>query len=175
MPHTDESEDEALSRQLRRALRLLPDAPPALQRRAIDLWRAPAPGLAQVARAALNHITAVLSFDSWKTPALASGMRSLRSPTRQLLFSASGRDIDLRITVLGAGYAVAGQILGPDESGQVELARLDTGAEPARQAALDALGEFRIEGLAPGSYALTLQLGGDEIVLPPIDVGEQAR
>ena len=175
MPHIDPPEDDALSRQLRRALQLLPDVPPALQRRAIDLWRAPRPGLAEVARAALNRIAAVLSFDSWNAPALAGGMRSLRSPTRQLLFSASGRDIDLRISPLAEGYAVAGQILGPDESGRVELARLGASADPARQAALDALGEFRIEGLAPGSYLVTLQLGGDEIVLPPIDVGEQGR
>ena len=175
MPHTDESEDEALSRQLRRALQLLPDAPPALQRRAIDLWQAPTPGLAQMAWAALTRITAVLSFDSWNAPALASGMRSLRSPTRQLLFSASGRDIDLRIAPLGRTYAVAGQILGPDETGRVELARLDAAADPARQASFDALGEFRIEGLARGTYVLTLQVGSDEIVLPPIDVGEPAR
>ena len=34
------------------------------------------------------------------------------------------------------------------------------------------MGEFRLEGIRRGTYVLTLRLGEDEIVLPPIDVGE---
>ncbi len=39
---------------------------------------------------------------------------------------------------------------------------------------LDALGEFRLDGLERGSYLLTLRVGTDEIVLPPILIGERA-
>ena len=60
----------------------------------------------------------------------------------------------------------------------VELARASgdgDGAASAQAAALDALGEFRLEGVRRGAYVLTLRLGDDEIVLPPIDVGERRR
>ena len=40
-------------------------------------------------------------------------------------------------------------------------------------AAVDFLGEFRLDGIRGGTYVLTLRLSGDEIVLPPIHVGER--
>jgi hypothetical protein len=177
--------DDELHRQLQRSVQALPDAPLHLQRAAIGLWPAAglsrAPGLVAMAQAVLTQISAVLSFDSWAVPAVAAGMRSLRSPTRHLLYSAQGRDIDLRISPNGtsatAGFVLAGQILGPDETGSVQLTALQDGkVGPAITPAthltqLDEMGEFRIEDLAPGSYALTLQVGGDAIVLPPLHVG----
>jgi hypothetical protein len=185
--------DDELHHQLQRAVQALPDAPLHLQRAAIGLWPAAPAGAASgvasgavlgvvaAARTALAQIAAVLSFDSWAVPAVAVGMRSLRSPTRHLLFSAQGRDIDLRISPSPVGsseasnaFVMAGQVLGPDESGSVQLTALQAGATGARQTlltALDEMGEFRIEGLAPGSYALTLQVGDDAIVLPPLQVG----
>ena len=177
MPHLDDLSDDELGRHLQRALRELPDAPPALQRAAIGLWP-PAPaalGLIGAAQALVQRIVGALTFDSWATPTLASGMRSLRSPTRQLLFSAGGRDIDLRITPADGAYSLAGQVLGPDETGRVELACLDAGSASARVAALDELGEFRLDGLAPGPYSLKLHLGGEEVLLPPFDLGEPLR
>jgi hypothetical protein len=137
-----------------------------------------------VARAALQQIAAVLTFDSWAAPALAAGMRSMRSATRQLLFSASGRDIDLRIDAMGDACSLTGQVLGPDEAGVVRVAFLGHGAgavagnaplAPDREAVLDSLGEFRVDGLAPGHYRLTLLVGDDEITLPQVQVGETAR
>jgi len=94
------------------------------------------------------------------------------------LFTAKGRDVDVRITPAAGHFALTGQILGPDESGVVELASASgegSGTESAKLATLDALGEFRLEGVRRGSYVLTLRLGEDEIVLPPIDVGEHRR
>jgi hypothetical protein len=177
--------DDELHHQLQRAVQALPDAPLHLQRAAIGLWpatpAAAASGVVARAQAALAQIAAVLSFDSWAAPAVAVGMRSLRSPTRHLLYSAQGRDIDLRISPSPVGsseasnaFVMAGQVLGPDESGSVQLTALQVGAAGAGQTrltALDEMGEFRIEGLAPGSYALTLQVGDDAIVLPPLRVG----
>ena len=172
--------DEAFCGEMRRALRELPDAPPALLAAAIGLWPAgatPAVTVADLARAAVRLVQAVLTFDSWSTGATALGMRSLRSPTRHLLFSAEGRDVDLRITPAAdpddpdGQYALSGQILGPDESGAIELLNLDTVDARPRTADLDTMGEFRLDGLAAGHYALTLNLGADRIVLPPMQVG----
>ena len=102
------------------------------------------------------------------------GMRSVASDTRHLLFSAQGRDIDLRISPAADQFALTGQILGPDEAGVIELAaRAHDGqkASGARIVPLDALGEFRLDGVPGGTYQMTLRMGGDEIVLPPIEVG----
>jgi hypothetical protein len=168
--------DDDLGAAVQRALHELPDAPAALQRAAVDLWLAPPPRLADVAVAALRLVSAVLRFDSWGAgqTAVAQGLRSLRSPTRHLLFSAEGRDVDLRIAPAAAGFALTGQILGPDECGAVELAAQDAAGGAARVVALDAMGEFRIDGLAAGGYVLTLKLGAEQIVLPALQVGEPA-
>lgn len=171
------ADEEVFVRRMRQAVAALPDVPPALEQRALALFTAaraasPAQQMAQAVQALLRPLTAWLTFDSWAASPLALGMRSLRSPTRHLLFSAEGRDIDLRIVPSAEEFALAGQILGPDESGQVHLLRLDDAAATPRTRALDDLGEFHLEGLAAGRYRLTLQLGGDEITLPPIEVGE---
>lgn len=189
--------DPALQQRARQAVRALPDAPAALQQVAISLWAAsplaqglpgqlanPAVGLpgrmaelAQAGLALVRHLAAVLQFDSWAAPAVAPGMRSLRSPTRHLLFSSAGRDIDLRIAPASQGYALSGQVLGPDEAGSVEL--FAEPAEPGDAAAqhageLDALGEFRIDGVAAGAWRLRLRIGSDLIALPTIEVGDAA-
>lgn len=205
MTDLDHLSDDELLRQLARATQALPLPPLALQRAVLAAFQAQAvaaphsaptgaaPRLADVARAAavaaqatLRHIAAVLSFDSWATPAAALGMRSVAAPTRHLLYSAMGRDIDLRIVAQaprsgdgsadepGREFALAGQILGPDADveGVVELSAHSAGLRQAHVTLLDALGEFRINGLRSGEHVLTLRLGSDEIVLPPIQVGD---
>lgn len=155
---------------LARAAAELPDAPPALVRAAIDLWQTARP---QSLAAIVRRVAAVLSFDSWTASPAAFGVRSLPADARHLLFSAEGRDIDLRIAPAADGFALTGQILGPDEAGEVRLMADAAGAQP-QVAALDALGEFRLEGVARGTYRLTLYVGGDEIALPPIEVGDRS-
>jgi hypothetical protein len=174
MTNQDPLSEEQFAQRVRQAVVALPDAPPALRRQAIDLWpkAAAQQPLREAAAAVLHQITALLSFDSWATPALAGGMRSVRAPTRHMLFSAMGRDIDLRITPAGSGYSLAGQILGPDEGGRIEVAA--TTGSGVHQARLDELGEFHIEGVAVGTYVLTLHMGTDAIVLPPVEVGPGA-
>lgn len=173
MTALDRLSDDDLLQRLHQAVRALPDAPAALQRAAIALWPLqPAGALAGLAQSALRQLAAVLSFDSWAAPALAPGMRSLRSTTRHLLFSSLGRDIDLRIAPAAGAFTLTGQILGPDEAGQIELAPLPDAAPAQHVSALDALGEFRIDGVARGHYRLSLRLGNDLITLPPIEVGD---
>ena len=91
--------------------------------------------------------------------------------TRHLLFSAMGRDIDLRIAPAEELFALSGQILGPDEAGRVEVNA--AGSADKRVASIDDLGEFRVDGLPKGTYLLTLRMGSDEIALPPIEVGKR--
>jgi hypothetical protein len=168
--------DDEFARLAQRAA-ALPDAPKALVRAAIGQWQAAQPLWPQsVAKEILRQVTALLSFDSWVPAPHVLGVRAVPSDTRHLLFTAEGRDIDVRIAPAAGQFAVTGQILGPDESGVVELsAAPDGGAEAPRRhvATLDPLGEFRLDGIRRGIYVLTLRLSGDEIVLPWIDVGER--
>jgi hypothetical protein len=173
MKPIDHLTDDEFAHLVQRAV-ALPDVPPALQRAAIDLW----PGLQpttmkNVAQATLRFIAATLSFDSWAGPSVAFGMRSASSDTRHLLFSAAGRDIDLRISPAAGHFALTGQILGPDEAGVIELTQPNVTAPvfDARVAQLDTMGEFRLDNVPGGTYQMTLRMGGDEIVLPPIEVG----
>lgn len=183
MKPVDRLTDDEFAHLVQRAA-ALPDAPAALIRAAIDLWpaahaaaAAPAAALKAAAQAGLRLVAAVLSFDSWAQPAVARGMRAGPSETRHLLFSAMGRDIDLRISPLADRFALTGQILGPDDAGVIELAaQADDNPEThdARTAVLDAFGEFRLEGVEGGTYRLTLCMGEDKIILPPIVVGNRA-
>lgn len=155
----------------------LPDAPGIWVDAAVGLWKTTARAAKVGAEPSLlTRIMAALSFDSWATPQLAFGMRSVASDSRHLLYSAEGRDVDVRVTQAGERFAMAGQILGPDEAGEVELAGpgANRSAEGRWITQLDDLGEFRLEGLDRGTYQLTLRLGQDEIVLPPITIGERA-
>lgn len=165
MTPDDHLTDDELACQVPRAAAMA-DAPFALIRAAEDLG--PRGGLAG---AATRLLAAALRFDSWAGAPLAFGMRALPADTRHLLFSAMGRDIDLRITPTEPHFALAGQILGPDESGRVELTPQAGQGEGRRIAAIDELGEFRLDAVQRGTYRVTLRMGGDEIVLPPIDVG----
>jgi hypothetical protein len=162
--------DEKFERLLRRAVRELPDAPTAWQGKAAALWsrREQASPLG----AAIRRIAAQLSFDSWVVSAPALGMRGARGSVRHLLFTAQGRDVDLRIAPAGDAFLLAGQVLGPDAEGRVELEDDAQADAPVRTATLDELGEFRVDGVGRGMYRLTLHLADAAIELPPIEVGE---
>jgi hypothetical protein len=174
MKPIDRLSDDEFAQLVQRAI-ALPDTPPRLARAAIGLWPVSHHGaLKSVANAAMQLVTATLSFDSWASPTVELGMRAVASDTRHLLFSATGRNIDLRIRPAYDSFALTGQVLGPDESGRVELLKQsDDGFEASdlRVTSLDALGEFRLDSVRGGIYRLTLRMGGDEIVLPPIVVG----
>lgn len=150
----------------------LPDAPADWQRRALSAWRT-RPSLAEAVQALHQRVLAVLSFDSWATAPLAAGLRSTGSTTRQLVFSADGRDIDLRIVPGGQRFTVSGQVLGPDDHGAVALSPEQTSLT-VHETALDEFGEFTLNDVVPGRYRLTLLLSQQEIELPAIDIGAHA-
>ena len=151
----------------------LPDAPAHLVQKAIDLWPTAMASTPESLHQKVGRmVQALLSFDSWTQSPLAMGMHGLSGDTRHLLFDAAGRDIDLRISTRSGGFSMNGQILGPDETGTVELALQSTDdTELFLSAELDPFGEFRLDDLRGGTYLLTLRLGDEEIVLPTIEVG----
>ena len=157
--------DEELARWGGRALRELQDAPEWLVETAVALWRAPAPTVAQ------RIWAAGLRFDSWsQRPALA--LRSAHEADRHLLFSADGRDIDLRISPgTPPLYDLQGQVLGPGDAGTVQLAATDGQGETHR-CVLDDLGGFELLGLPAGRYRLSIQLDADTLELPDLDIGD---
>jgi hypothetical protein len=152
-------DDDALAQALHRS-RVLRDAPESLVEQAIALFDARAVAARPVAggpAGALRRLAAVLSFDSAGASPLAFGRRGRAQPVRQLLYSVEGRDIDLRLAAGSTGAAprwrIAGQVLGPDRQGTVELLQGDE----RLQTSWDALGEFAFDGVGPGSWTLRLQ------------------
>jgi hypothetical protein len=183
MKPVEQLTDDAFTQQVHRAVRDLPDAPAAWQQAAIGLWPAASAtstgsAAAQAAAALVRVITSALTFDSWATSGsahgLAHGMRSTRNPTRHLLYSAQGRDIDLRITPAAEHFSLNGQVLGPDEAGRIELALVDAQTAAGHRGVLDDMGEFRLDGVPAGRYVLTLHLANGSVVVPTFEVGESA-
>jgi hypothetical protein len=175
--HPADLPDDEIEHHLRHS-RQLEDAPEHVIQRAFTVWQPrrqaeATPGL-------LPRLLAVLTFDSGAASPLAFGMRSGGDATRQMLFSAEGHDVDLRISpadesraaAQNSQWVLAGQVLGPAAGGDVILAN-NHGAEVARTA-LSELGEFRLPAVAPGHYTVTLRLGATDIVLPTVQVPQAA-
>jgi hypothetical protein len=161
--------DDALAALAHQARQALPDAPPAWLHAAVALWQS-APATAPLA-GALRQLVAVLRFDSWAAPAQALGMRGSADDSRHLLFSAEGHDVDLRIQrQAGGGWCLSGQVLGPDETGQILLQPAD-GQAGQRRASLDGMGEFHLDGVGPGRWRLSLETADTLVLLPDIQVG----
>lgn len=175
MTTTPDPADAALEQALRDCRRL-EDAPEHVIQRALVAWRPR--GAKGAARGLLQQVLAALTFDSGAAAPLAFGMRSAGGTLRQLLFSAQGRDVDLRIAPVAAAAAggepdaarwqLSGQVLGPDSAGTVVLA--DAAGQVLGEVALSDLGEFRLPAVPAGAYALTLRFAETEVVLPPVQV-----
>lgn len=140
----------------------LEDAPVALQTRAALLLRAAAPVRPNLRR----RVLAALRFDSAQRP-LAMGARAGQVAPRQLLFLAEGRQLDLRIAPEGTLWSLAGQVLGPDEPGDITL----EGPGARWTAPLNGLGEFSLPTIPLGSYMLSLHLADLDIEIPNVTVG----
>lgn len=158
--------------ELESALRLsrtLTDAPESLIQRALGLWQARTPPRQAEPGAPLaglrRRLSALLDFDS--ATSAAAGLRSGGDGMRQLLFSAEGRDVDLRIAAHGGTRCrISGQILGPDEAGVALLTCGDFQAETA----WNELSEFSFEDVPPGRCRITLRSTEWELVLPDMDI-----
>jgi hypothetical protein len=162
--------DEELSQALHGSRRLQ-DAPETALQHCIDIFKPRALGAA--APSLLRRVIALLDFDSAGLPLAAQGVRSTAASSRQMLFNAEGRDIDLRIVPAEGSSArergrwvIFGQLLGPDREGQVEL----NCADGVRQVPLDDMLEFRFDHVPGGCVRLVLHVSGMAIELPALDV-----
>jgi hypothetical protein len=175
--HPADFSDSSLERQLT-ASRLLEDAPEHVIHRALAVFQPNRK--TDAAPSLLQRILAVVTFDSGAASPLAFGMRSAGGTTRQMLFSAEGHDVDLRISPAdesrgaagSAEWVLAGQVLGPEAEGAVIVSD-GSGLETAR-VALNDMGEFRLPAVSSGDYTVTLKLGQIEIVLPAVQVPQAA-
>jgi hypothetical protein len=160
--------DDDLASLLTRRTELM-DAPEWVIQRALTMFPGKQPMKAATG-SVLQRIMAVLTFDSANTLSPAFGIRSAYPATRQMLFSAHGRDVDLRLVPAhsegGPAWDVLGQILGPDEGGTVTI----LGESNEWRSMLSELSEFRVCGIPHGAYTVTLYLNGTTIVLPEFHV-----
>jgi hypothetical protein len=160
--------------------RALFDAPEAVIERAIALFVArsqqPTPAAAP---GPLRRLIATLRLDTALAPMASLGLRSGASAgtaaVRQLLYSAEGRDIDLRLTPLSPRasnvgearrWRLSGQVLGPDASGQAVLR-----SDAEHHAVIwNELSEFSFDTVQNGPVILTLRSDDWEVELPPIEL-----
>lgn len=113
-----------------------------------------------------RQMVGTLTFDS-RSAIPAFGMRSLHSPSRQLLYSGEEADLDLRVTVQNDEYLISGQVLRDGcVCGLVELSCADGTTE----ANLNTLCEFTFPGMPLGSYSLRVKMPDLEIVIPELEL-----
>lgn len=157
---TDEELAHALS-----ASRVMVDAPEQSILRAVGLWQH-RPAAAVAGQGLLRRIVAVIAFDSASAAAPALAIRAANPGARQLLFTAEGRDIDLRIAAQPAGgrpkFCVSGQIFGPDVVGQAELRAPDYQSTRT----WNDMSEFSFEDVPPGACTLVLRSAEWQVELP---------
>jgi hypothetical protein len=164
-----------------RASAQLEDAPESWIARAIDLAAAVPRALpeapAQNLMGGLWAAAARLVFDSQALRGLPAGVRSSAfdgpapaGATRQMLFSAEGRDVDLRITPNpdGSAYTLAGQVLGPDACGETELGC----GEFHAVVGWNELCEFTLADVPPGRCAVVLRGVDWALTLPEFDLAD---
>lgn len=135
------------------------DAPRDLLQSAINIF-------SPERHAPLRHIIAILTFDS-RLAGPAYGIRSLRSASRQLLYSAQETDLDLRVTVQNDECIIAGQVIGADcISGLVEI----SGDAGSATASLNEVCEFTLPAIPVGNYALRIKLPDVQIDIPELEL-----
>jgi len=139
------------------------DAPSSAIDRAVALFRlktAPTSAASDWRR----RILAALIFDSMGA-APAFGMRSGKSGTRQLFFSAEEYSVDLRIEPAGQVWLISGQVLGGSTDHGVAV--LQSTAEMS-QTAFNELSEFILPPVQVGTYKLVLNLANLDVEIDEI-------
>jgi len=135
------------------------DAPRDLLQSAINIF-------SPARRAPLRHIIAILTFDS-RLAGPAYGIRSLRSTSRQLLYSAQETDLDLRIIVQNDECIVAGQVIRADcVDGRVEI----SGDAGSATATLNEVCEFTLPAIPLGNYSLRVKMPDVQIEIPELEL-----
>jgi hypothetical protein len=116
--------------------------------------------------APLPRIIAVLTFDS-RAAGPAFGMRSIRTASRQLLYTAQETALDLRVTVENEECSLAGQIIRDNCAGaQIEL----SGVTGTVTTELNELCEFSFSAIPLGMYSLRVRMPDVEIEIPELEL-----
>lgn len=111
-------------------------------------------------------VVATLTFDS-RQAGSAFGLRSLRTASRQVLYSALDMAVDLRVTAQDDECIVAGQIIREwCAGGSVGI----SGATGSAEANLNELCEFTFPPLQSGNYSLRIRLPDVEIEITELDL-----
>jgi hypothetical protein len=138
------------------------DAPEHVIARAARLMHtpqpAPGPGL-------LQRLVARLHGPRAGQP-LAFGLRSEAGAERTLSYEAEEWDIALQLTPRAGRWYLRGQVLGPEITGSVTL---EVGAVPL-VAPVNALGEFALPPVEPGSYRLLIRAETREILVELLEL-----
>jgi hypothetical protein len=114
----------------------------------------------------LRRIVAILSFDS-RAAGPAFGMRSIYTPSRQLLYTAQETAVDLRVTVENGECHLAGQVIRDNcEGAQIEL----SGATGTVNTELNELCEFTFPAIPAGNYSLRVRMPDVEIEIPELEL-----
>jgi hypothetical protein len=114
----------------------------------------------------LRRVVAILTFDS-RSASPAFGMRSVRTASRQMLYSAQETDLDLRVTVQNDECIVSGQVIRDGcTGGIVEI----SGATASSEANLSELCEFTLPAVPVGNYSLTIRMLDLEIEIPELEL-----
>jgi hypothetical protein len=114
-----------------------------------------------------RSVLATLRFDSIAF-APAFGVRAGKPGSRQLLYSAGAKEIDVRIEPTGQEWSVSGQVFGgPTIDAQVAL----EGEIGTHRTALNEQSEFRLPAVRAGSYRLILSLKDIDIEVDELKIG----
>ena len=114
----------------------------------------------------LHRIVATLIFDS-RNAVPVFGMRSLRTSSRQLLYSAEQSDLDLRINIQNEECILAGQVIREGcVGGLVEI----SGPAGSAKASLNELCEFTLPAIPVGQYSLRISMQDVEIEIPGLEL-----
>lgn len=111
-----------------------------------------------------KKILAVLQMDLSPDRAAFGERSAPAAQGRQMLFEAGENSLDLRITETEQGLNIRGQILGSGFANAiVKFGNFETKS--------DHLSEFKLTGLPPGNYDLTLTSDEEQIVVEGLDLG----
>jgi hypothetical protein len=131
-----------------------------------DLLRSAVNSFSAERKMPVRRVIAVLTFDSRKAGS-TFGLRSIRTVSRQLLYSAQDADVDLRISVQNEECVLSGQIIREGcQEGLVEI----SGASGSTAAALNELCEFTLPPIPVGNYSLKVKMPDVEIEIPELEL-----
>jgi hypothetical protein len=120
---------------------------------------------------AWRRLVADLAFDSRSQPRVAGARSASTTERRRLLYQAGGVEVDLEIH--GSPSGDHGGILGQVTASEADLVGawvIAEGPATRAEADVDALGQFRLDGLVTGAYQISIGLAYELIELCTVQI-----